>query len=193
MQYQYEITPDDFVAFNVYFAETDPVIRKTQQKLRRGTTMLVFFGGLIFMLALDHFTPVAVILYGALAAFWFWLYPRWVHRNLKKNVDRTIKSASNKSICGSKTFTMDETSCTLTGENENSTYEYSAFQKTVDDGGHIYLFLDDISALIIPARAFPSDDAKAAFLADFTARMQRAKSANAVSAPLEKPDAEENP
>ena len=58
MQYTYDITPEDFVALNLYFYEHDPVIQKSTQKLRMGGTMLVFFGGLVLMLALDSFTQI---------------------------------------------------------------------------------------------------------------------------------------
>ena len=55
MQYTYHITPEDFIALNIYFAENDPVVKKSFQKLRMGATMLVLFWGLVFMVGLELF------------------------------------------------------------------------------------------------------------------------------------------
>ena len=175
MQYTYDIAPEDFVALNMYFVEHDPVIQKSTQKLRMGGTMLVFFGGLIFMLAINMFTPLAVVVYTIAAGLVYYILPKRIQRNVRKNVERTLKTASSKSICGPKTFTMDEKSCTLTGEEENSTYGYDAFSKVIDDKADVYLFLDDVSALILPHSAFADDGARQAFITDISAKIEAAK------------------
>lgn len=178
MQYTYDITPEDFVALNMYFVAHDPVIQKSTRKLRMGGTMLVFFGGLIFMLAIDMFTPLAVVVYAVAAGLVYWILPKRINLNVKRNVQRTLKTASSKSICGPKTFTVEEKTCTLTGEEENSTYEYGAFSKVIDDTDDVYLFLDDVSALIIPHSAFESEAARAGFVSDISTKIEAAKAEN---------------
>ncbi len=186
-QYTYDIVPDDFLALNIYFAENDPVVKKSIQKLRTGSTMLVFFGGLIFMLALNMFTPLAVVVYGVAAALVYKFMPKMLYRNMRKNVERSLKSASSKSICGEKTFTMDEKTCTLVGEEEHSTYEYTAFSKVVEDKQHCYLFLDDVSALIVPFRAFADEAGRSAFLAGISAKIEAAKAEKTPESTVDKP------
>ena len=188
MQYTYDITPEDFVALNLYFYEHDPVIQKSTQKLRMGGTMLVFFGGLVLMLALDSFTPLAVVVYGIAAALVYKFLPKRIVHNVRKNVDRTLKTASSKSICGQKTFTMDEKTCTLVGEEEHSSYEYSAISKIVDDKEDIYLFLDDVSALIIPHRAFADGQARADFVTGISAKIEAAKAEKNPESTVDKPE-----
>lgn len=187
IQYTYDIVPDDFVALNVYFAENDPVMKKSFQKLRMGATMFVFFGGLIFMLALNMFTPLAVVVYGVVAALVYIFLPKRFYHSMKKNVERTIRSASSKSICGPKTFTMDEKTCSLVGEEENSTYEYSAFSRIEVDREHIYLFLDDVSALILPFRAFADETARGGFLSGISAKIEAAKAEKTPETTVDKP------
>lgn len=186
-QYSYDIVPDDFLALNIHFTETDPVVKKSVQKLRMGATMLVFFGGLIFMLALNMFTPLAIVVYGIAAALVYKFLPVQLRRNMRKNVERTLKSASSKSICGPKTFTMEEKTCSLVGEEENSTYEYSAFSKIEQDEGHIYLFLDDVSALILPDRAFADAQARSDFLSGISAKIEAAKAEKKPETTVDKP------
>lgn len=175
MQYTYDIAPEDFVALNMYFVEHDPVIQKSTKRLRTGGTMLVFFGGLIFMLAINMFSPLAVVVYAIAAGIVYFILPKRIQHNVKKNVERTLKTASSKSICGPKTFTLDEKTCTLAGEEENSTYGYEAFSKVVDDKEDVYLFLDDVSALILPHSAFADDGARQAFLTGISAKIEAAK------------------
>lgn len=187
MQYTYDIVPEDFVALNIYFAENDPVVKKSFQKLRVGATTLVFFGGLIFMLALNMFTPFAVVVYGIAAGLVYKFLPKQLNRNMRKNVERTLKAASSKAICGPKTFTMEEKTCSLVGEEEHSTYEYGAFSKVVEDKAHVYLFLDDVSALILPFRAFADEAARSAFLSGISAKIEAAKAAKTPETTVDKP------
>lgn len=187
MQYTYNIEPADFVALNIHFAANDPVIQKSFKKLRTGATMFVFFGGLILMLTLNMFTPVAVAVYGALAIMVYWGLPRVFKSNMKKNVERTLRSAANKSICGEKTFTMDEDTCNLKGENEDTSYPYSAFSRVVEDVNHYYLFLDDVSALIIPFRAFENGQERQAFITAIREKIDAAKAENSET-DVDKPD-----
>ena len=188
MQYTYHITPEDFIALNIYFAENDPVVKKSFQKLRMGATMLVFFGGLIFMLALNLFTPLAVVVYGIAAALVYVFLPRRFYHSMRKNGERTTRNASSKPICGEKTFVMDEKTCSLIGEEENSSYEYSAFSKVIPDKEDIYLFLDDVSALIIPNRAFADDQARENFLTGISAKIEAAKTEISANSAVDKSD-----
>ncbi len=188
MQYTYDITPADFIALNLYFVEHDPVIRRSSQKLRWVGTMLVFFGGLLLMLALGSLSPFAVVVYAAAAVLVYLLLPKRISHNVRKNVERTLKTASSKSICGQKTFTMGEDRCTLTGEEENSSYEYGAFSKVVEDREEIYLFLDDVSALIIPHRAFADEAGRQAFLTGISAKIEAAKAEKTPESTVDKPD-----
>lgn len=172
MKLNYEITPADFVAFNIYFAEHDPVLSKQTAKLRVTASMMVVGFGLLLMFITGGLRPVSVAVYVVLAALTYLLFPRYYRYLLKRNVDRTLRAAANRAVCGPKTLTLDDENVSLTGENESSVYPYSGFHKLCEDEGHYYLFLDDVSALILPFTAFADEAAKQAFYAFFTEKTQ---------------------
>lgn len=172
---QYEITEQDFVDYNMYFIDHDPITQRNIQKIRWMMAGMVAIGGTVLMYMIDALNLVTVLIYLLLAVGCFFLGPAWVKRNARKNVHRTIQNASNKHICGQKTLRLNETGVQLIGENEDSTYSYDAFRRVTMAQNQVYLYLDDISALIVPNHAFSTAEQKEAFVHSLEQRIAQAK------------------
>lgn len=172
---RYTITEQDFVDYNLYFVEHDPITQKNIWKLRWIMAGMAAIGGTGLMYALDVFHPMAIVAYLALAVVCFLIAPAWVRRNVKKNVYRTIQRATNKHICGQKTLYLHDDKIQLVGQSEDSEYGYEAFKRVTVADRQVYLYLDDISALIIPNDAFSSEQDKISFVQQLEARIAQAK------------------
>ena len=131
----------------------------TQKTIRRMSTLTarywVLVGGTALMYLLDTLSPVSVGMYVVLAAVCFFGCPVWFTHKARKNVHRTIERASNRHICGPKTLRLTDTGVQLVGESEDSSYPYAAFQRVVTAEKQVYLYLDDLSALIVPRACLP--------------------------------------
>ena len=78
---------------------------------------------------------------------------------------------SRRQLCGPKTLTLRESEFELSGENEDTVYQYSAVQRTAIDDKHYYIFVDEFSAVIVPFSAFENDAQKQEFYNKITANI----------------------
>ena len=175
MELHYEITEQDFVDYNLYFIAHDAMTQKTIRRMSTLTAVLVLVGGTALMYLLDTLSPVSVGMYVVLAAVCFFGCPAWFTHKARKNVHRTIERASNRHICGPKTLRLTDTGVQLVGESEDSSYPYAAFQRVITAEKQVYLYLDDLSALIVPRRAFPDEEARRTFVRMLEGRITEAK------------------
>lgn len=175
MELRYTISEQDFIDYNMYFIDHDPVTQKTIHRMRLLLAGLVIVGGAALMYGVGTLTPVSVAVYVALAAGIYAYAPRGFKNKAKKNVRLTIKRAVNKHICGQKLLTADDEGVRLTGEDEDSRYPYAAFTRVTPVKRQVYLYLDDISALIVPDNAFADAAEKEAFVRFLEERIEAAK------------------
>ncbi len=175
MELQYEIKEQDFIDYNLYFIEHDVLMQKTIRKLSFVMAGLVLLGGMGLMYAFKSLTILSVVVYAVLAVACFFLVPAWMKRTARKNVRRTIQRAVNKHICGTKTLRLLDNGVQMVGESEDSLHPYQAFKRVVCAKDQVYLYLDDLSALIVPNRAFTDEAAKQAFVRILEERMEQAK------------------
>ena len=109
--------------------------------MRIATAAIVILGGSALMYWLHTLTPVSIAVYVALAAVCFWGTPRYMRHKMIKNIEKILRNAKNKQLCGPKTLTLRESEFELSGENEDTVYQYSAVQRTATDDKHYYILL----------------------------------------------------
>lgn len=175
MELQYEIKEQDFIDYNMYFIDHDVLMQKTIRKLSFVMAGLVLLGGTALMYVFDSLSAVSIVVYLALAGACFFLAPAWFKRSARKNVRRTIQRAVNKNICGAKTLRLLDNGVQMVGESEDSLHPYEAFKRVVCAPNQVFLYLDDLSALIVPNIAFADDTAKQEFVNTLETRMAKAK------------------
>lgn len=175
MELQYEIKEQDFIDYNMYFIDHDALMQKTIRKLSIIMAGLVLVGGMALMYVFDRLSVISIAVYAVVAATCFFLAPAWFKRSARKNVRRTIQRAVNKHICGAKTLRLLDDGVQMIGESEDSMYPYHAFKRVVCATNQVYLYLDDLSALIVPNTAFSGDGEKQKFITELEAQIAKAK------------------
>lgn len=163
MELHYQITQEDYIAFNLNYYDNNALVRRTVLTTRIGTTALTVVGGGVLLYWLRAIQPLAIAVYVALALLCFFGTPYLMRRKVVKNTIRILQRATNQTLCGAKTLTLDEQSFTLTGENENTTYANTAVVRTARDEAHFFLYVDEFSAIIVPFSAFESETQKDEF------------------------------
>ena len=63
MELQYEIQEQDFIDYNMYFIDHDPLIQKTMRKLSIMMAGLVLVGGMALMYVFDALSVLSVVVY----------------------------------------------------------------------------------------------------------------------------------
>ena len=153
MELHYDITKQDFIDFNLNYYNNNAIVQRSIRTMRIATAAIVILGG------------------SALAAVCFWGTPRYMRHKMIKNIEKILRNAKNKQLCGPKTLTLRESEFELSGENEDTVYQYSAVQRTATDDKHYYIFVDEFSAIIVPFSAFENDAQKQEFYNKITANI----------------------
>lgn len=169
MELHYTITKQDYIDFNLNYYENNALVQRSITITRVATAVICLLGGSALMYWLDLLSPVSVAVYALLAAACFFGMPWYMKRKMVKNVGRILQRATNKQLCGEKTLILSEDKLQLIGENEDSTYQREAVQRTASDAGHYYIFVDEFSALIVPFTAFADEQQKRSFYDQVTA------------------------
>ena len=172
MELHYDITKQDYIDFNLNYYVNNAVVQRSILLTRVMTAALVIVGGTALMYFVHGLSVFSVAVYVALAAVCFFGTPWYMKRKVVKNVDRILKNAKNKQLCGPKTLTLREDEFELVGENEGTVYKSGAVQRTASDDKHYYIFVDEFSAVIIPFSAFASEQQKREFYDRITANIE---------------------
>lgn len=175
MELNYEITEKDFVDYNMYFIDHDPLTQKSIRNMSIMLAGLVIVGGTGLMYLVGALSPVSIAVYLVLAIACFFAGPALFKRKARKNVHLTIKRAANKHICGPKTLRLTDKGVQLVGESEDTLHPYEAFKRVTAAQNQVYLYLDDLSALIVPNSAFVDAQDKDHFIRLLEGRIAEAR------------------
>ena len=127
MELHYNITKQDFIDFNLNYYNNNAIVQRSIRTMRIATAAIVILGGSALMYWLHTLTPVSIAVYVALAAVCFWGTPRYMRHKMIKNIEKILRNAKNKQLCGPKTLTLRESEFELSGENEDTVYSIRLF------------------------------------------------------------------
>ncbi len=160
MTVEYEMTPEDWVAFNLYHHRRSPTAR------RRYLWSWLFPAGvwLFVCTALWHLadrgrgTPLQTFLallplFVAAPIYLLW-YPWAYRRNLRRIVAGMMSEGKNRRLFGRHRVTISPDGIAESGEFGQSTTTWQAVERVVPDGEYAYVYLNALAAIVIPRRAF---------------------------------------
>lgn len=175
MELNYVITAKDFVDYNIYFIDHDPLTQKSIRNMSLMLAGLVLVGGTALMYFLNALTLVSVVVYLLLAIACFLGGPNMYKRKVRKHVHMTLRRAVNKHICGPKTLRLTDKGVQLIGESEDTLHPYESFKRVTAAQDQVYLYLDDVAGLIVPNSAFADAQEKDHFIRLLEGRIAEAK------------------
>ena len=169
MHVEYEVTMDDYVAFNKYVVETSPTIKRA----RRLTYLAALAGALwaLYLIGASRLWVSIVAVVGALAGFAAWNRFR-NPRRIDRLTRRLMAEGRNQLVLTKHHLQVDPdglTDATAAGE---ARARWMAVERVVETASHIYLFVGALLAHIIPKRAFAGPEE----VSDFIATVNRYRS-----------------
>lgn len=168
MELHYNITKEDYVAFNLNYYRGNAVAQRSLKMTQALCSVIIIVGGSALMYWLKTLNVISILVYAVLAGAVYFVLPKYEERRVVKNVERILRNANNKQLCGAKTLILRETEFELSGENEDTVYQYAAVQRTASDDKHYFIFVDEFSAVIVPFSAFADEQQKQAFYRQIT-------------------------
>jgi hypothetical protein len=164
LKVEFNLTKDDYIAFNMYYLENSATIKRTLF-IHRYFVSLVFLV-LPFLLAAVSDVPFMIwlVLYGLAFILWIIFYPRYFMSITKKRIIKMIDEGKNSHMFGFRSITLTETGVEETKEHGESKTAWSSIEKVEELQDYLYIFVGSLNAYIVPDRAFDNDEQKNEFL-----------------------------
>lgn len=166
MKVDYKLEKEDYFKFNMHQMKEFPSLKKSV--LIQRLMMPIIF--LVFVITLkqrnQYSTPILVLGYLLVAGLWFFLYPKYIERSIKKRLNQTLENEENAFLLEDKAIELDKEAIyeyrNKLDEEGNETIEkvlaaeeIVAFQ---EDDNSYYIYLGSESAYIIPKRFIDQED-----------------------------------
>lgn len=171
---EYELTAQDYIDFNLYHLKYSGKI-KNLLFIQRFVMPLIYFV-LAFILARSTNVPLWVwmIVSAAVYLLWVFVYPARMEKNLSKKLSKALKQEKNSKLLGRHSITLYGDGLTDTGNGGETRVKWSSIMDFVNYKEHLFIFINESRAFIIPKRAFASEDA----LNSFTSRVEKERAVN---------------
>lgn len=165
MTIEYELTEEEFLDYNYYVCWQSPDMRSI--RIRRYLLSIVSFlllGSLmLYVQGGDFFTAFNILLLLAGAVIIALLITFRLRPAFDKNARRLLEKNGIDTILGTTTLTVTEASITASKKNTDTRFEWNAFKQYRIVNNSYYLFINTRQAIVIPFRAFNSNDQRKTF------------------------------
>jgi|GEM_PF-3777545 len=146
-RFEYCLTEEDLLKFQLYYASVSPAFRRQRVKQRYVVPAIYIFIALLF---LNRGRDVTAIAFSVLAVVWFLVLPAWMRwhyrRHFRKHLAETSEGFTREPIV-LQTTADGIYSASFLGE---STFRYEAVGDIVDHEGYTYVFIGKGNAIILP-------------------------------------------
>ena len=166
----YELTMDDIHAFNRHYGAESGVVKSSRMKVRLAMTF--FLAALLGALGWGAHAGLGFWLVGTLILLaWYALFPRRIESMNRSFTERTYASGKNVGLLGSHTVELTEEGVVERTPVRELKVKWQAVERVASSEQHLFIWTSGFNALVVPRRAFESEDALKAFAAHAAMRI----------------------
>jgi hypothetical protein len=162
----YTLTREAYTAYNLYYLTHSPSIRRMLllgQFVPPALVMLVC--GLLYLSSRMTATFACIasgVTYGVFVLF----YPMLFRNGVKRRLGKIVAEGIGREFIGEHRLELREAGI-RDGSQSGYVVEvpYANVERAIENDGHLYVFIGQTAAFVIPLDAFGSENGKAAFLA----------------------------
>ena len=171
MKLTYNLTEEDYINFNMSYAETSDTVKKSMQRAR--VTGPIMFLLLPFVLRNVTDIPFAywMVLFGIAAVAWFFLLPVFIKKSTIRQIKKMLKEKGNNFL-GPKVLELMPNGIMTKGLDDETMTSYSAVEDITQYKGGVYIYTSSISAIMVSPSAFESGQHREDFIQELRARTQ---------------------
>ena len=162
MLVKYEVTKQDYIDFNLNFVDTSKV-------MKRSIFIKRFFYPVIFLAVASLLESVfslpitfLLIVTAVLSVFWILFYVKWFKKLVVQKVEKLLKSGKVTGLIGKHELELGEGY--LTDTTKESYTRYETVEKVITTETHIFIYVSQVMAYIVPKKTFAKEDQLEAFL-----------------------------
>jgi len=157
MKLQYELTSQDFIDFNINFIETSPVMKRSLLIQRIMFPILLLASPATLSNVFDVPFGVLMTVFGVLAILWLAFYLKWFKYRIARKSEKLIKSGKVLGVVGPHELFVEQG--VISDKTSADITRYETIEKVVESRTHIFIYVSQVMAYIVPKRLFvnPSD------------------------------------
>lgn len=167
MELNYNITEDDYIAYNVFHYENAPAYRKQMTAVGLVTPVLLIVIGFVAKGTLDLFTCAVSAIF---LVIWFGFGKKRRTKIMERSVKKLVGNGDFNEFIGLQKLVLHEEDFVVESPGKITATSYNAVQKILCDDKRIYVYVGSVSAFIVPFSAFESPTQKEEFVAFITSR-----------------------
>ncbi len=157
-QFEYELNNQDFVDFLLHHFMTTKEYSKNLLLLKIVHLVLYTLAIILFLhLFQGVFALIPIFVVLIISFFQFKNLPQTMLKSYRKSVYRMIAGDKAKRTLGHKKFTMNENEIIFEESLSSSSLQKCDIHKIDETETSIFIFVDEISAIIIPKRVFDNE------------------------------------
>ena len=172
MVIDYENLMEDILALNLYHHQQSTEGRRTRQILQYGPPAI------LVLIALGQVSVFGTAITSSLpwlffAGIWAFFVPYSLRRNMKKKVARMVLGSDSSRITGQHKLSLSSDAVTDKGNSGKTKTKWAEVHKVVATSRHVFIYISDTAAHIVPRRAF-EDESKYREFVDMAMRYYKA-------------------
>lgn len=157
MELKYEMTKDDYLAFNLYHAKHSKTVQNSLVMQRFLTPIFLLILPFLFSWITGEFLMGLFIIFVIISVLWVIFYPKYFYGYMEKNINKMMNEGNNKNLLGQHVFIANEDGFIEKNSVGESKVSWSSIEKVEENEDYYFLFLSTMSANIIPKRSFSND------------------------------------
>lgn len=164
MRFEYELTKQDYIDFNVHHIKNSNTLKKSL--FMQQYVLAVIYLILPFILSKVSDIPLLywLVVFVIVAVLWVIFYPKYFMAATIKRILKLVDEGKNKDMLGKHILTVNEEGIIEESENGESRINWSGVEKVVETEKHFFIYFSSIMAYIIPKSVFEKDNTKNEFL-----------------------------
>jgi len=149
--FEYDLTADDYAAFNLHHLMTSDVGRRQRRvyRLSLAGVTAVLSASLITVVLRDSVAALAAAAIGAMTG-WF-LGPFTWKREVRRNVRKMAKD-DGLGASGRHVLTLDDYGIRENTPNATVTVPWSSLVRVDETADHLFIYTDPVRAFVVPVR-----------------------------------------
>ncbi len=152
---RYQLTIDDWLAFNRFYQKTSPISRNQIQRAKILYTLIVIFAALATIFVLSKtISFIAIVLVGFVGLIVYMTIENFFVARMDKNARRVYESGQNKTLREMTTLTISPDHIESQSSLLESRMKWPLVEKVAIEQDYIFIFVSANQAIIIPNRAF---------------------------------------
>ncbi len=150
MKISFDIGTEDMVAFNSYYYDTDPAVRKQLRRLRIFYPILCLIIGASLSFNKGDWNWSGLIIFGAIALLWTIFSPMYGKGRWLKKVRKELVKPENSAWFGAREMVADDEKFWTVSEKSEETVMWDGIIKIGETPDHFFLFQTPRQAFVVP-------------------------------------------